>query len=492
MNSSYDTSVDPFERARLLERVHAAVLAGDRAPHEPRSVIFESWRRSLEARIAPDLGRPPESLDCSRLDDIRDGHPLARWVPMLRQTVLDETDGTSHIMIITDADGNILWREGHPHVCRDADRVGLAEGTRWAENAIGTNAMGTTLVTGTPVQIHSAEHLVRTYHSWTCAACPIRDPETGALLGAIDLSGPLHTMHPALLALVVAAGRMVENELRWRLVASDDLFRQRHERHLADPGTGTVLLSPSGRVVASAATTQLVPGQRLSFDGGGFDQMNTDEHVELEPIEGGYLLRLGQRRSGHRPRLSLKLLGSGVPVATVDGVRHKLSLRHAEILTLLAMHPDGLTAERLALLLHGEQGNPATVRVEIHRLRNALGRSVVEPKPYRIAAEVDGDLLTLREALSRGDAEAAIDRAGLLLPDSESAAIRAERDELHASIRGWALASKDRELLWRFTHTDVGRDDLEVLEKARDLMDSDAPRRNVLETRLRLVLEEDL
>ncbi|WP_249124116.1 GAF domain-containing protein [Saccharopolyspora erythraea] len=487
MDISYESSVDPLERARLLERVHAAVLAGDRAPHEPRPVVFESWRRSLAAQIVPDFGEPPVSFDYGELDEVRQQHPLARWVPMLRQTLLDGAEGAGQVMIITDADGTILWREGHPAVRRDADRVHLAEGTRWAETAIGTNAMGTTLATGAPVQIHSAEHLVRTYHSWTCAACPIRDPETGALLGAIDLSGPLHTMHPALLALVVAAARIIENELRWRLLASDALFTQRNEHHLAEAGQGAALLSHTGRVVASAPTARVLPGQRVGLDDGGACL----GEAELEPLDGGYLLRVGQRRSRRKPRLSLELLGSGTPAATVDGVRHELSLRHAEMLALLVMHPRGLTAERLALLLHGEQGNPTTVRVEIHRLRNVLGRHVVETKPYRITADVDADLLVLREALRRGDVEAAVERAGLLLPDSESAAVRAERDELLASMRGWVLGTGNPDLLWRFANTEAGRDDPEVLERARDLSAPDAPHRDVLETRLRLLLEEE-
>ena len=491
MNTSNEAPVDPLERARLLKRVHAAVLAGDEAPHEPRPVVVESWRRSLAAHIAPDLGEPPLSFDSGRLDDVRRAHPLARWLPMLRQTLLEAADGTSHVMIITDADGNILWRQGHPGVCRDADRVRLAEGTRWAENAIGTNAMGTTLATGKPVQIHSAEHLVRAYHSWTCAACPVRDPETGALLGAVDLSGPLHTMHPALLALVVAGARMVESELRWRLEASDDLLRQRHEHHLAESGREAALLSPSGRIVASAPAARFVPGQRVGLDDSGAVRLADGERAELEPLEGGYLLRVGEPRARRKPRLSLRLLGDAVPTATVDGARHELSLRHAEILALLAMHPGGLTAERLALLLHGEQGNATTVRVEIHRIRNSLGQDVVKTRPYRIAADVDSDLLALREALSRGDAEAALDHAGLLLPNSESAAIRAERDELLASLRGWALGTGSPDVLWRLANTDAARDDLEVLERARDLLDQDAPRRHVLETRLRLLLEEE-
>jgi hypothetical protein len=39
------------------------------------------------------------------------------------------------MMIVTDAQGHILWREGQSDVLRRADKVGLIEGTRWSEDA---------------------------------------------------------------------------------------------------------------------------------------------------------------------------------------------------------------------------------------------------------------------------------------------------------------------------------------------------------------------
>ncbi|MER5390053.1 GAF domain-containing protein [Saccharopolyspora sp. NPDC002686] len=461
-------STDPLERARLLERVHAALLSGETAPTQARPVVVESWQRSLRARISPDGGEPPVVFADDEIGEARQAHPLARWVPLLRSTLLEAAD-TTHIMIITDAAGNILWRQGHPQVCRDADRVLLAEGTRWAEQAIGTNAMGTALATGAPVAIHSAEHLVRTYHSWTCAACPVRDPETGELLGAIDVSGPLHTMHPALLALVVTSAQLVESELRARMHARDDAFLARHGHHL---DSGAALVSATGRVVASDPAAALVPGQRIALGG-----------AELEPLPGGFLVR-PHRRQQRKSQLSLTLLGDGVPTAEVDGVRHELSLRHAEMLALLALHPGGLTAERLALRLHGEHGNATTVRVEIHRLRSILGTSTIRTRPYRIDADVRSDLASLRESLRAGDVHAALDHAGLLLPHSESPAIRAERDELRAALRTAVLNTENLAVLGRFTTTEAGRDDLEVLEKALADLPPSAPQRSAIEARL--------
>jgi hypothetical protein len=47
-------SCDVTEQAKLLARVHDAVLSGRRPPAAPRDVISESWRRSLAARVDPD------------------------------------------------------------------------------------------------------------------------------------------------------------------------------------------------------------------------------------------------------------------------------------------------------------------------------------------------------------------------------------------------------------------------------------------------------
>jgi hypothetical protein len=85
-----------------------------------------------------------------------------------------------------------LWREGHQDVLRRAEGVGLVEGTRWSEDAIGTNAMGTALAEDRALRIHSAEHHVRAYHPWTCAAAPIHDP--GGRSGAVG-EGHLLRLH---------------------------------------------------------------------------------------------------------------------------------------------------------------------------------------------------------------------------------------------------------------------------------------------------------
>lgn len=510
---------DPTSRARELAQLHDATFSGDDVSAQLRPVVRQSWRRSLDASVDPDRHAPPTALPDGELRERREAHPLAAMLPMLRETLLDRADEALHVMIITDAAGNILWREGSSRVERDADSVLLTEGTRWSETSIGTNAMGTALATATPVQIHSAEHLVRTYHSWTCAASPVHDPDTGALLGTLDISGPLHTMHPALLTLVSTSARLVESQLRLRVNARDDELRHRHAHRLDQlRGARGALLSSSGRVLSCEPATWLAQGQRVDLGADASTALVDGEDVELEPLDEGYLLlprqhrptqsRVGKGTAGTGANsgaatgaenraatatLSLSLLGDGVPTAAVDDEPLELTLRHAEILALLVLHPAGLTAEQLALLLHGERGNPTSTRVEIHRLRNHVGHQVVRTKPYRITAETTSDFAVVREAARRGDLDAAV-RAyrGALLPRSESPEIRQEREDLLATYRSSLLNAGRPEPLWQFALDEDGREDVEVLNALRAALPGDDPRRGAVEARLRRLPDDEV
>jgi hypothetical protein len=189
--------------------------------------------------------------------------------------------------------------------------------------------------------------------------------------------------------------------------------------------------------------------------------------------------------------LALAFLGDDPPSAWLDGRRLPLSLRHAEILALLTLHPRGLSAERLSLHLYGGEGSPVTVRAEIHRLRAQLG-DIVGAKPYRLDCAVDADFLAVRRLLEAGEVAGAVRLArGDLLPHSDAPAIRAERDELSVLLRSRLLEHGGAESLWTYACTEPGRDDLEVLERLQDLLPPTDLRRDTLAARRHRLLTED-
>src|SRR3954471_8042256 len=275
---------DPVERARALHEVYDAVLSGTAARTAPRSLVSDSWRRSLAAHVDPDRLDPPVVHRAGDLEGARAAHPLGAVLPLLRSTLVSIADEAVHVMIVTDADGTILWREGARSLLRAAASVGLSPGMRWSEEAIGTNAMGTALAVDAPVSIHSAEHLVRTVHAWTCAAAPVHDPDTGALIGAIDISGPLHTAHPAMVQLLAATAQLAENQLRVRLAIADEQLRVRNMPHLASlRGRPGALVTPTGRILAGEPYTGWPV--RVAIEP-GVDRVRLDDGREMavEPL----------------------------------------------------------------------------------------------------------------------------------------------------------------------------------------------------------------
>ncbi|ODU99288.1 MAG: transcriptional regulator [Pseudonocardia sp. SCN 73-27] len=466
---------DPVARARVLSEVFDDVMAaggpssalgGDGA--SPRPIISASWQRSLAAHVDPEKPNPPVVFTSDDLPTLRADHPLNSVMPLLRSTLVSIADEAMHVMLVTDAEGHILWRDGASRLLVDADRVGLFPGTQVSEESIGTNAMGTTLAVDAPVTIHSAEHLVRAFHAWTCVAAPVHDPDTGAILGAIDISGPLHTAHPALVQLVSTTATLAENQLRVRVAIADEQLRMRNMPHLASlRGAPGALVTPTGRIIAGEPYGRWP--ERVSITEGSDRVVLSDgREMLVEPLAEGYLLRAATASSRPAPRtaLSMRFMGDGSPRLTHDGRPVPLTLRPAEVLTVLALHPDGVSGERLAQLLYGDDGNPTTVRGEIHRLRALIGSDVLRTRPYRLDATIDSDFGAVRAALQAGRVEAALAACGgPLLPRSDAPEIRELRDELEAGLRRAVLDTDDADLLHAFAGHPLGRDDLEVHDR---------------------------
>ncbi|WP_204030640.1 GAF domain-containing protein [Sinosporangium siamense] len=471
------------ERVRTA---HDMMAAGDghHSADPPRGVISASWRRSLAAGVDPDTQSATQVCDHRDLGTVRSSHPLQPLLPMLAHTLLAVADETAHIMIVTDARGLVLWRDGNHGAMRSADRVGLADGFDWGEQAIGTNGMGTALAVRRPVHVYSTEHLVRALHVWSCSAAPITDPDTGDLLGCVDISGPMHSMHPATVALVGAAAHLAESHLELRMRERDDRLRVRYEAYVRSrQGEIAALVTRTGRVIAGDPAGTWGNRVHMPVVGDHVTRLDGGAGV-LEPLGEGFILRTPDR-PGTTPALRLAFLGTEPPQANVDGRCIVLSLRHAEILALLALNPRGLTAEQLSFHLYGDDGNPVTIRAEIHRLRAQLGGMVVA-KPYRLAAPVYADFLDLQRLLSNMDTMA-VARAytGPLLPRSEAPEIRREREQLEGQVRARLLLSGSAEALWAYVQTEGGREDYEVLERVNAMLPPDDHRAVAARLRLR-------
>ncbi|MBT2407831.1 MULTISPECIES: helix-turn-helix domain-containing protein [unclassified Streptomyces] len=210
---------DPAERTRVLRQAHTAFTQDGRVESPVRAVIAKSWRRCVRARVSPEC-TPRVELAEAELSEYRERHPLARVMPVFRDLVGAFAANGAHLLAVCDARGSLLWVEGEAGTLRRAEDLGFVPGAHWAETAMGTNAPGTAVAVGEPVQVFGAEHFSRRVHPWTCAAAPVRDPRTGGLLGAVDITGGDGLAHPHSLAFVQAVARAAEAQLALLATAS--------------------------------------------------------------------------------------------------------------------------------------------------------------------------------------------------------------------------------------------------------------------------------
>jgi hypothetical protein len=210
-------------------------------------------------------------------------------------------------------------------------------------------------------------------------------------------------------------------------------------------------------------------------DGAAAIMLPDGAQADLEPIEGesGWILwGTNDARTAPAPDLYLETLG-GRPAVIAGGVTHELSRRHGEVLTVLALAPEGMSADRLTLELYGDKGRPESLRAEISRLRRLLGPAI-ESRPYRFAVEVLTDFAEVESLIREKRIASALERyRGVLLAESEVPMIRDARTRLDGLVRSAVIAGEDPVLISRWCATASGRDDLEAAELLLTLLGED-------------------
>lgn len=409
--------MDPSERERARQR-DAHLGACSKGDPPGRADVIASWRRVSAAGVDPG-GRPRIApLDEAEVQRRRTHHGLDRITSELTPYLQSVVDG-GHLVVVTDADGHVLWRMGRPGVRRFADDLGFVPGSEWTEGNVGTNAIGTALVLGEPVHIQGSEHFVESHARWGCSAAPLRDPWTDEVVGVVDISGPRTAMHPSVLATAAMASRLASMELL-----------ERHRRSLEELRTGsghvlTRVSSPAAVVDRAghvAATSGLLTQRRVALPDDlqpGVVHLHGIGDVTVEPLPGGWLLR-GPTESPLGTRAVLDLDGEPhIQVVAESGPwTRRLTPRHAELLlAIIGAGDGGLGAAALADEVFADPARVVTVRAELSRLRRIRG-GLLLTRPYRIAPSVSVEvrLPTTGAALLPGASAPVVVRARERLP----------------------------------------------------------------------------
>jgi hypothetical protein len=395
-------------------------------PDSLRVVIRESWERSMRHLPNPDSAGASLVFNDEELEEYRRGHPLASIMPVIHRLLVQPSYDSGLLVAVGDEFGRLLWVDGDPQLRRRAEGMMFVPGADWSEARVGTSAPGTALALNRGVQIAGAEHFNRTVHPWSCTAVPFHDPDSGAVLGVVDITGTETAVAPHTLSLVEATVAAAEAQLRVERLQ----LAATQPRGLRRKASGTVALK--------------------------------------------------QRDALHSQ--TLQTLGRDRALLSLEGRNTELSARHSELLTLLALNPDGLSAEALCLKIYPVKASAITLRAEMVRLRQTLLRlspdSVPASRPYRLPMELVVDAGQVLTYLKRGAHRMALEiYRGPVLPHSEAPAIVDLRTEVSVLLREAILTDASAEVVLRYAQLPEAADDVEVWQACAKLLPARSPKR---------------
>ena len=240
-----------------------------------RPEIANSWRRSRLSGVSPDRVTivPGEVCLDSRIARVA--------IPVLG-SMADIMVGARTSLLLSAPDGTMLWRWSEDsRLSALLDRRSAVVGTRWNEDIVGTNGLGTALETIQPVMINGSEHFSAALHEFTCAGAPIRHPITRRVAGVLSVTSLVRDASPLMGPTLLKLAREVEEQLY-----SDSTLHERELLHhfLAERrrGRNAIVAVSEDVVIANKAGARLQVDHRALWHQVESGLRDSTE-IELEP-----------------------------------------------------------------------------------------------------------------------------------------------------------------------------------------------------------------
>src|SRR6266542_1500757 len=266
---------DVSDKAAKLARAREVFLtSGELNDAEVRKAILASWRRSQFWGVAVD------QVELPYRDDVDDEKRLVSAArPVLDRLERKLADVRMSIILTASQAWVLDRRAGERSLNAYLDKILLAPGFSYAEKFIGTNGIGTALEEKRAYHVFGHEHFVDRLHAVSCAGAPIRDPLSGRVVGAIDVTCWRADASLLMRVLVEEAAHDIEGRLfeqscererallqeflaacqrtsRPVLSLSDDLtIANVSAAHLLDPDDQTILREKVGELTGSSRET---------------------------------------------------------------------------------------------------------------------------------------------------------------------------------------------------------------------------------------------
>ncbi|MBU2699664.1 transcriptional regulator of acetoin/glycerol metabolism [Sporomusaceae bacterium BoRhaA] len=174
-----------------------------------RSQILASWIRCHNAGVDPGdmrLHRALTDINLKKL--LRNKEKLICIAKPFMANLYKFVQGSGFVVVLTDEQGYIMEVFSDDDSLQNSITKNFFQGASWREEEAGTNAIGTALEIGEPIQVSGAEHYCQKHHCLTCSAAPLFDSK-GKIIGILNMSGASQASHLHTLGMVVAAAEAI-------------------------------------------------------------------------------------------------------------------------------------------------------------------------------------------------------------------------------------------------------------------------------------------
>lgn len=206
---------DLLDKAKGTFKVWKKFVAEGRLEKEGlKDLIADSWMRSKKYGVDPFSEKIKIDLKKEEISKRYDEFmPLLRTAKPFMDSLYKIVGNSGLLVRLTDRDGYVLECIGDKDLALRYGSLRMDKGSNVKEEVIGTNAMGTALYTGEPIQIIGPQHYCQRFHDLSSSACPIRNDKE-EIIGILSITGLCEKVHRHTLGMVVASAQAIGNEMK--------------------------------------------------------------------------------------------------------------------------------------------------------------------------------------------------------------------------------------------------------------------------------------
>ncbi|TWH48018.1 sigma-54-dependent Fis family transcriptional regulator [Sporomusa sp. KB1] len=261
-----------------------------------RQQIVESWDRCYHGGVDPYENKIHHRLDDLNLHKVlKEKEKLIEIAKPFMSKLHEFFKGAGLIVVLTDENGCILEMSCDEDMRQHPMTSCFYPGISWQEEVVGTNAIGTVLKLGEPLQVSGAEHYCKKIHSFVCSAASIFD-SNGRIIGVLDISYPSRTSQLHTLGIVAVIAEAITAELGiWEKNCELDLLNKRMTKFFNTVSDGVLIvdnnevvveINPAGKAMLGKSEQYVVGIElnRLFYNKSGALLANNNRYHNIEII----------------------------------------------------------------------------------------------------------------------------------------------------------------------------------------------------------------